>query len=259
MFKMSVRNYNESADLEKILRLYDVSSRDFPFFVRNRDFFKHFITYPGVQKEGIFVCYRDEEVDGVAIVSIDEESGLKEGKIIELWTVSDLAIEMLIQEAFDYCRNRGVDMVSIRPPVATNIGKLLLLNKWLKIDSSIMMIKPLCLTPVLKILVAKEDFAKKSFLKRRLILAFEDEIIEVDTAVNPISVKRLDEMPPTPDVLVRMSAKTFLEIAFGLTNRYVAYLRGEIKISGIKNVPYVLQFFASVKVGVPHAAIVDGM
>lgn len=254
---MLVRNYREEDDLERVLSLYDSNPRSFPVLTRDRDFFKHFTTYPGVEPGGIFISESDGKINGVVIVAINEEEGLREGQITELWVASDLAAKMLSEKAFEYCCDKSADIVSARPLMNDDIGKIF--SGWLKIESGVMMVKPLCLTPLIEALVGSRNIIKKSLLGKRLVIVFEEEIIEINAVIETVSVSRLDEIPPHSDILVRISARTFLEIIFGLTNPWAAYLRGRVKIKGIGNVSSVLRFLSSIKIGAPQAALVDGM
>src|SRR4030043_104596 len=121
---MSVRNYHQEADLDRVLQLYNSSSENLSRFSRDRDVFNHFTNYPGVQPGGIFICESDGEIQGVVIAAILGRKGLTEGSIIELWATNDSTAEMLVQRAFAYCCERGVDMVTIKPPMNKNADRI---------------------------------------------------------------------------------------------------------------------------------------
>jgi len=250
---IQVRNYRAEDDLEKVLRLYN--SVESPCLVKDGHFFTHLIACPGVEPDGIFICEGDDETYGIVIVAVEEEDGLLRGNIVELYVKTGLAAEKLMQKVVDYGRNRNLDMVTSRMGIDKKISEYF--NEWIKIDSGVVMVKPLCCASLLKALIAGGNIDRRSLLNKRLVIAFEKEAVEIDGTVQPISINPLTEILPNSEIVVRIRDGTFLEIVFGLTGPFLAYVRRRVQINRLGDVPDVLRFLASLKVGVPFINTLD--
>jgi hypothetical protein len=251
-----VRNYKED-DLVGIVNLYNSSPMKGPFFVRDESFVRHFFRYPGVLQDGIFIAQSHGEIEGIAIVSIIEKEDLREGKIIELQAKNTSIIDLLLQKSLQYCRDKGADMVSVKPP--TQEGTDRVFSDWIKVAHAIIMVKPLSILPILKGLL-RIDLVKKDYVGKSLVFILDDEIFRVEVNANGIRIGELDKTPDNSAIQVTMSSKTALEIIFGWTNPYIAYSARKIKIRGLKNALGVLRLLYFIRIKSPwHVAIVDDM
>lgn len=237
-----IRNYSEEDDLEGILNLYNSMNI---FFSREMKFFRHFINFPGVQKDGIFVALRNGVVDGIAIISIAEKEDIIEGKIIELLAKSILSMDMLIQRAVEYCCNKGADIIFLRSMMDSGMIDPVL-NGWIKDDTGVIMAKPLSILPILQILL-DIDLVKRFYTGKSILFVFGDETIEVRVTHESLYVSHSIAEITNSAVSVTMDPKTFLEIIFGLINPSVAYLTGKIRIRGVKNVFKILKLLNYLK------------
>ena len=242
MDNTTIRNYSEEDDLEGILNLYRATNT---FFSRDMKFFRHFINFPGVQNDGIFVALRKGVVDGITIVSIDEKEDIVEGKIIELWAKNILSMSMLIQRAEEYCCNKGADIIFLKPTMDSSMIDQVL-NGWVKDDAGVIMAKPLSILPILNVLL-DIDQVKRFYTGKVLLFIFGDETLEVQVTHESLCISYPIAEITNSDVLVKMDPKTFLGIIFASINPFVAYLTGKIRIRGVKNVFKILKLLNSFK------------
>ena len=253
MSDVVVRNYTED-DLESVINLYTSAPVKGPFFERNESLLKHFMRYPGVE-DGILVAEEGGDIQGIAIVSISRKEDLIESRIIELRAKDTSTTGLLVQEVVQYCRNRGVDIVSVRPPILEGTDKIL--DGWIKVDTGVMMAKPLSILPILNALL-DTDFVKSHYMSKSFEFILDEEIIRVQVTDNGVLTTGMDMVQRNSDVLVQMSLKTFLEIVFGWTNPYVAYVARRIRVQGLQNAPGILKLLHSVRIGARwNVAIVD--
>ena len=255
MSDVVVRTYRED-DLEGIINAYTSTPMKGPFFERNESFLIHFMRYPGVE-DGIFIAQRNREIEGIAIVSISDKEDLREGKIIELWSRSASTLDLLVQKALQYCSSKGVDRVQVKPPVLEGINRIF--DDWIKMYHPNVMAKPLSVLPILKALL-DTDLVKSHYMKKSFVFILDEEIIRVQVTANGVLTTKLDRVQQNSDVLVEMSSKIFLEIFFGWTNPYMAFVARRIRIQGLQNVHMILKLLNSVRITVPwNVAIVDDM
>lgn len=249
----TIRNYSEEDDLEGILNLYSSTNT---FFTRNMEFFRHFTNFPGVQKDGIFVALINGVVDGIAIISIAEKEDIIEGKIIELLAKNILSMDMLIKRAVEYCCNRRVDIIFLRPTMDSGMMDRVL-NGWIKDDAGVIMAKPLSILPILQILL-DTDLVKRFYTGKSILFVFGDETIEMRITQGSLYISHSVAEITKSDILVTMEPKTFLEIIFGSISPSVAYLTGKIRIRGIKNVFKILKLLKYLKANTcNNIALVD--
>lgn len=248
-----MRNYHED-DVAGVIGLYDSTPIKGPFLVRNESFFRHFIRHPGVHN-GVFVAEKDGEIEGIAIVPISEKEDLIEAKIIELRARNPLITDLLVQRALQYCHDKRADIVYIRPPIYEGVDKIF--ERWIKVDSGIMMAKALSVLPILKPLL-DTDLVRKQYAGKSLLFVFDEEIIRVEVSSNAINAAVIDKVPQNPHIVVRMSSKTFLEIVFGRANPLIAYLARKIEVRGLKNTLGILKLLHSIRTRASwNVALVD--
>ena len=220
------------------------------------EFFRHFTTFPGVHKDGIFVALRKGVVDGIAIIAITEKEDIIEGKIIELLAKNILSMSMLIQRAVEYCCDKGADIIFLKPTKdSSTIDHVL--NGWLKDDAGVMMAKPLSILPILKALI-DVDLVKRYYIGKNILFVFGDEAIEVQVTHESLSISPPVGKIMNSNVLVKMDPKTFLEIIFASINPFVAYLTGKILIRGVKDIFKILKLLNRFKTATyQNVALVD--
>lgn len=248
-----MRNYHED-DIKGLIDLYNSSPIKGAYFVRNESFLRHFIRYPGVE-DGILVAEKDGGIEGIAIVSMGDKKDLNEGKIVELRAKNASTTGLLIQKALQYCRDKGADIVFVRPPIHEDTGKVF--DSWIKVDSGVMMLKPLSLLPLLKALLDAE-LVKKNYIGKSLVFILDEELIGVEVAADGVQIGQLNGTFRKSAIVVAMSSKTALEILFGWTSPYTAYLARRLKIRGLGNVLGVLRLLCSLRIKAPwNVALID--
>jgi len=251
---LTVRNFRKE-DLPFLMELYEnLSTRSF-HFSRDESFLKYFMSYPGVDEEGIFVVQAADEITGFAIVSVTEEMGLRQGNILELQVKDASSMRALIREALGYCKNRDVDTVVVVPPPLGETDEIL--EDWIKFETGVMMTRTLSVSSVLQALFSNEEI-RNSRVKKRIVFHVGDEIVEVKVTPNLVEVNHLDNEPKNADVLVSMSPQTLLKIVFCRANPYVAYLTGKIRIRAVRNTLRILKLLDKINFALPfHVSLVD--
>ena len=255
MSNLVIRNY-EPEDLPDVAKLYSSSQVKSPFFLRDKDYFDYFTSYPGVKEDRIFIAASERGVEGVAIIAIVQERYTL-GKIIELWASEVATGDALVQKAVEYCRNNNIDGVEVKAPTFLDSGKTF--ANWQRIDQrGVMMIKLFSLVPLLQALFDTTAL-KKIGGGKGFLLVCDDETIDVK--INKTEAKIVEgneSWQRSASIVVRFSSKTLLEIIFGSANQYIAFLSGRIKIKGIKNILRVMKMFKAIRISQPWtAAIVD--
>ena len=240
--------------MDGIINLYNSSLPNGPSFVRNADFLRHLMHYPGTQ-DAIFVAEKGSEIEGIAIVSISNKEELIEGNIIELRAKNASTIDLLIQKTLQCCCARGVDIVSVRPLMDKDTAKIF--DGWIKVDFGVMMAKPLYILPILEALL-NTDLVKKHYTQKSLVFNLDEEIIRLEVSANGVQIGELGRPLENSAIQVTMSSKTFLDIIFAWANPYIAYLAGRIRIRGLKNALVVLRLLYSIRIESPwYVALAD--
>ena len=253
---LTVRNFRQE-DLPFLKGLYkDLSTKSF-HFIRDESFIRYFMDYPGVDEEGIFVVQTTDEITGFAIVSIIDEVGLRQGKILELQVKDASSMRALIREALNYCRSKDVDTVIVVPPPLGAADEIL--KDWIKFETGVMMTRTLSVSSVLQALFSDEEI-RNSCVNRRIVFHVGDEIVEVKVTPRLVEVNNLDNEPKEADMLVSLSPQTLLKIVFCRANPYLAYLTGRVKVRVMRNTLRILKLLDMMKLAIPfHVSIVDRM
>lgn len=258
MSDLVVRNYKEE-DLAAVLRLYDSTSSLSPFFERNADYFKHFLNYPGVDYRSIFVAEREKGIEGVEVISIVEREGVTEGRVIEVWTGELSTMDVLLKEAAHYCSSKGVDILFVAPPMHLISDKAF--DEWLRLpQKAVMMAKPLLAFPLLQaLLTCNMDVVKRS-CAGSFVFIIGGESVRVKISQDSINIALDDDSQQNLRIELKMSLKTLVENAFGLTNPYIAWLTGRVKIKGLRYAIRALKLLQAIKIDAPWTVeFVDGM
>lgn len=250
--KLIVRTYRQE-DLPYLIGLYNHTLVGSPHFIRNENFLRYFMHYPGVDEDSIFVVSVNDEITGFAILSITtEEGGLRQGDIIELQAKDVSSMHSLIQATLNYCNGKDVDTIVVVPPLLP-VAKVAL-KDWLKLETGVMMVKTLPLSSLLQALFFNEEMRariRNSYGGKKIVFHIGEEIVEVGD---------IDSEPEEAAILVIMSPQTFLKIIFGKVNPYVAYLTRRIRVRGVRNTFPILKLLCAMKLPTPlYVSLADRM
>ncbi len=255
MSNLVIRSYRPE-DLPGIVELYESTPPKAPFFLRNREYFDYFISFPSVRDDSIFIATGEKGIEGIAIIAIVQK-GYTVGRIIELWASEVIVEDALVQKAIEYCCDNGIDAVEINSPTFLDTGNTF--KSWVRTNpEGVLMVKLLSLVPLLQALFDTTTL-KKIGAGKGFLFECEDEIVEVKIGENEVSVGEGDKSQQDLDnILIRVSSKSLLRIVFGLTNPYIAFLTRRINIQGAKNIFRVMRMLRAIRVGQPWTvAIVD--
>ncbi len=213
--------------------------------------------YPGVDEEGIFIVQTKDEITGFAIVSIIEEAGLRQGKILEMQVKDASTMSALTHEALGYCKSKNVDTVIVVPPPLEAADEIL--KDWVKFETGVMMTKTLSVSSLIQALFSGAEI-RNSCVNRRIVFHVGDDIVEVKVTPNLVEVSTLNREPEKTDMLVSLSSQTLLKIVFCSANPYLAYLTRKVKVRAMRNTLPILKLLDMMKITVPlHVSLVDRM
>lgn len=241
-----MRNYRQE-DLPYILELYDHTLTGSFHFNRDKNFSKHFMRYPGVHKDSIFVATVDNEITGLAIISIEtREWDLRLANIVEFQAKDASSMRALIQVALKYSIGKNVDAIVMVPP--PTLASEQALKGWLKFETGVMMVKALSFSSLLQVLFsAREMELKKYFAGKRVVFGVGDEFVEVKATPERVEISEIDGEPEGDAITLTMSPQTFLKVVFGGIHFFIACLTGKVKIRGVKNVIPIFNLFRMLK------------
>ena len=242
-----VRNYRQE-DLPYILELYDRTLARSSHFNRDENFLKHFMRYHGVHEDSIFVATVDNEIAGLAIISIERgEWDLRLANIVELEAKDASSMHALIKAALKYSISKDIDAIVMVPP--PTLGAEQVLKGWLRFETGVMMVKALSCSSLLQVLFsACEIELKKHFTGRRVVFRIGDEFVEVKVTPERVEIGEIDREPEGDATTLTMAPQTFLKIIFGGKNLFMAYLTGKVKIGGVRNTIPIFKLLRMLKV-----------
>ncbi len=213
--------------------------------------------YPGVDEESIFIAQTKDEITGFAVVSIIEEAGLRQGKILEMQVKDASTMSALTHEALGYCKSKNVDTVIVVPPPLEAADEIL--KDWVKFETGVMMTKTLSVSSLIQALFSGAEI-RNSCVNRRIVFHVGDDIVEVKVNPNLVEVSTLNREPEKTDMLVSLSSQTLLKIVFCSANPYLAYLTRKVKVRAMRNTLPILKLLDMMKITVPlHVSLVDRM
>jgi len=250
MSDLLIRGYRPE-DLPDVVKLYDSSRVECPFFLRNKDYFEFFLSYPGVREDSVFVAVSEKGIEGIAIIAVAQKS-YAVGKVIELWASEAKVENALLQKTIEYCRNGDIDSVEVSPPAFLDSKSIF--AGWLKINrGGAMMVKPLSLVPLLQALL-DTTAQRKIGAGKGFLFVCGDETIEVKTGETGVTVaESAKSQQDLGEIVVRADSKSLLGVVFGLTNPYMAFLTGQIKIQGIRNIFRTMRMLRAIRIDQPWA------
>ena len=246
--KLIVRTYKQE-DLPHLIELYNHNLAGSPYFIRDEKILKHFMRCPGVSKDSVFVASVNNQITGLAILSITtEESRLRQGNILELQTKDASSMHALIQATLNYCNGKDLDMVVGAPPRGPLANTAF--KDWLKLEPGVMMAKTLSSSSLLQTLLSKEEI-RNSRAGKKIVFHIGEEIVELGD---------INGKTKEPAILVTMSPQTFHKIIFGQVSPYVAYLTRRIRVKGLRNTLSILKLLHRMKLPTPlYLSPVDRM
>jgi putative sterol carrier protein len=203
----------------------------------------------GVNEDSIFVASVNDQIRGLAILSITtEEAGLRQGNIIELQAKDVSSMQVLIQAALNYCNGKDVDTIVVVPPRLP--GANMAFKDWLKLETGVMMAKTLSLSSLLHVLLSNEEI-RNSYVGKKIVFHIGEEIVEVGD-IGSESEERA--------ILVIMSPQTFLKIIFGQVSPCVAYLTRRVKVRGVRDTLPIIRLLRMMKLPTPlNVSLADRM
>lgn len=243
-----MRTYKQE-DLPNLIGLYNHNSAGIPYFIRDENFLRHFMHCPGVDENSIFVASVDDQITGLAILSITTgEGGLRQGNILELQTKDDSSIHSLIQATLNYCNGKDVDMIAVVPPRVPLAN--MAFKDWLKLEPGVMMAKTLSSSSLLQTLLSNEEI-RNSYAGKKIVFHIGEEIVEFGD---------INRKTKESAIVVVMSLQTLHEIIFGQASPYVAYLKKRIRVQGVRNTISILRLLRMMKLPTPiYLSLVERM
>jgi len=214
----------------------------------DENFLRYFMTYPGVQEEGVLVAERNGEVVGFEIISTHEQKHMHAGKII-LFAAEDIdGAQRLLSEAEEYCLEKGVDLLMAVPP--PQLASAFRQGNWDRYIHSSLVARGVRLVPLLQAILDTGKEQRRLRGTRNFILALEDEAIQVANQNNRWIVERIDQAPEGVPTLTT-ETKTLLNILFGNNNPFLEYLKRNIKIKSFQQGFSILRFLRNIRLKIP--------
>jgi hypothetical protein len=244
---LSVRNYREE-DLPRALVLYGSVSDKSLRYARDERVLRFLTHYPGVSEDGIFIAEEEQEIAGLAVVAITDAGELRQGNIIELQAKDVPSLVSLVQAALHYCEDKNLDMIMAVPPVHLDSGRAF--SDWQRSETTVMMCKLLSGPALIERLLDNEDI-RNSYSGKRLVFYIDGEIVEVEITPESVRVTRGNSDASRAAISVTASAKVLLELAFGVSNPYGAFLTRQVRIGKLKDAPLVLGLLSRIKLNSP--------
>jgi len=245
---VNVRIFRQE-DLAQVITLYDKHFAENLGFDRSEGFLKHFMHYPGVDKNSVFVTEVNSKITGFAVVSVtSEQGGLIQGNVIELRINDASSMRVLIRTIEDYCKKKDVDTIVLVAP--TQLGTEEVLKGWLKFDTGVMMAKQLSLSSLLRALLSAQKI-RSSYAGRQVAFRIGDEILNARITLEQIYVSDSNDKAGQAATQIRMSPHTFLRIALGQLNPYTAFVTRRIKIRDARNIVPMLRLLYMMRIAQP--------
>lgn len=238
-----IRKYKES-DLESVMKLYERTMSEYAHLPLDEKFIKYFMEYFGVYEDGILTVERTGEVVGFEIISILSQMNIKVGNIITFLANDIHSAELLLESAENYCIAQHVDLIIAAPP--PHLTTTFDIKEWNRFVPSVLIAKGIALVPLLEAILSRREDLKRVFGGRTVLLSLEDETIQISIRQDELEVKEIDQETKNHSTLIT-DKKTLLNIIFGQTNPFVAYLRGKLSIRNRKDVIMILRFLRKMK------------
>ena len=244
---MIVRSCGQE-DVSHFMELYEHTFVENPHFVRNENFLRYFMQYPGVDKDGVLVAEVKSEIMGLAVVSITQVGGLRQGNIIELLAKDATSLRALIRAVLDYCKRKDVDSIVLVPPPTRVADEIL--KDWIKFETNVMMTKILSFSSLLQASFSSEKI-KEFYAGQKFLFQVGQETVEIKITSKKIDVSGVESRKRDETIWVSMSPQTFLKIIFDQMNPYVAYLTRRVKVQSVKNTRLILKLLRMMQLTKP--------
>lgn len=245
--RLSVRNYKEE-DLPRVLVLYSSISNNSLHYARDEQVLRYLTHYPGVSEDGIFIAEEDQEIIGLAVVAITDAGEFRQGNIIELQAKDVPSLVSLVRAALHYCEGKYLDMIMAVPPLHLDLERAF--SGWQRSETTVMMCKLLSGLSLVKGLLDSKDI-RNSYSGKRIIFYIDSEKVEVEVTPESVRVTKGDSDDSRAAISVMVSAKVLLELAFGASNPYRAFLTRQLRIGRLKDAPLILRLLSRIKLNAP--------
>ena len=242
-----VRNC-EQEYLSHFMELYEHALVESLHFVRNENFLKYFLQYPGVSKDGVLVAEVTGEIMALAVVSITEIGELRQGNIIELLAKDAASMRALIRAVLNYCKRKKVDSIALVLPPSRASDDVF--KDWIKFETNVMMAKILSISSLLQALFSNEKI-KAFYAGRKIGFQVGQETVEIKITSETIDVSDVKSKKGDETIWVSVSPQTFLKIIFGQMNPYIAYLTRRVRVQSVKNTLLILKLLRMMQLTTP--------
>ena len=231
--------------LPGILRLYNYTLAGSAHFFRNQDFLKYVMQHPDIKENSIFVAITNNEITGLAILSISNEY-TKIGTIIELQAKDSLSMIALVQKAEQYCIDNDVDRLIVVP--SPSLPRCPILKDWTRVQTGtgIMVARAVSFVSLIRSISCKKEL-QQAFSGKAIILHVDDEIVNMKVTQDNVLVNENDFVSEKNVIRISLSSKLFVKIIFCKANLLFALLTGKIRANGIRKIPLTLKLLNMLK------------
>ena len=239
-----IQNYC-SEHLPGILRLYNYTLAGSAHFLRDHDFLKYVMQHPYINENSIFIAITNNEITGLAILSISNES-TKIGTIVEFQAKDSLSMIALVQRSEQYCIDNDVDRLIVVP--SPSLSKCSFLKEWNRIQTGtgIMIAKAVSFISVVDSILYKKEL-QKSFSGKVIALHIGDEIINIKVTSDGVRVNEKGLVSEKNVIRIILPPKLFVKILFCKVNIFFALLTGKIRVNGILKIAPSLKLLNMLK------------
>ncbi len=241
---MVIENYRPE-HLPGILRLYVYTLAGSVHFLRNQDFLEYIMQHPNVSENSIFVAITNNEITGLAVLSVSNEYA-KLGTIIEFQVKDSLSMIALVQKAEQYCIDNGIYRLIVVP--SASLLKCSILKEWTRIQpgTGTLIAKPVSFVSLFRSVFCKNEL-QKSFSGKVIVFHIGDEIINIEVTPGNVRVNENDFVSEKNVIRIILSPKFFVKIIFCRANLLFALLTSKIRVNGIRKIPLTLKLLNMLK------------
>jgi hypothetical protein len=233
-----VRNIKPE-DTQKIQLLLKRALGNDIHFVRDVSFTEYFMRFPGVSKDSIFVAETNSEVVGFCVLSVVDEMNAKIAVALELQCLDSQSFSALVRTIMTFCSYKNLDAVIVPPPPP--LANLRLLGDWLRVETGVMMVRPVSFSTLIRILL---DGKRELFEGKKIVLEVDREEITINSLI------RGDKSHGTlgkRETRISMSSITLVKIIFDQASPLACLLKRKIKVNGISGARLALEILNTLR------------
>lgn len=238
----------EQERLSHFMELYEHTLVENLHFIRNENFLKYFLQYPGVSKDGVLVAEVKGEIMALAVVSITEIEELRQGNIVELLAKDSTSMRALIHAVVDYCKRKKVDSIALVLPPSRASDEVF--KDWIKFETNVMMTKVLSVSSLLQALFSSEKI-KEFYAGRKIGFQVGQETVEIKITSETIDVSDVKSRKGDEMIWVSVSPQTLLKIIFGQMNPYMAYLTRRVRVRNVRDTLLIIKLLRMMQLTTP--------